>query len=321
MLLLSGSIVFYWVDSAPPAQVAEKAHRLGVRSLAVKAGDSGILWPQYRALSPYLDSFGIERPAWAYVRPTTLEGDVQVAEAVKEAGAGAYIADMESPYLGEPEAARLFGRLLRSRLGSDYPIYVTTFSGPGAKPSFPWEEVASWADGLMPEWYAGAYPGGSTEAEAQSAYSALTPFGKPILPVGPIYGTATEADVKVLMRFAQKYDLPALLWWRWGSSSDSLVRLAASVDLATGKSGRPDPHESRSPVRSTPAESGRITTEAEATLMKRLDALERRMRAVEQTLGLISKDLRAEASAESQEARAAASTLRDLGASEKGGRP
>lgn len=319
--LLSGSIVFYWVDSAAPKIVADRAHALGVHSLAVKAGDSGVLWPQYRAMAPYLDDVAIDRPAWAYVRPTTLDGDVQVAKALQEAGASAYIADMESPYLGQPQAARLFGRLLRAKLGTDYPIYVTTFSGPGAEPSFPWEEVAAWSDGLIPEWYAGAYPGGSTIQEAQAAYSALTPFGKPILPAGPVYGSASETDVRALTDFAKSHNLPAVLWWRWGSCPDTLLKVAAEVRLGTSQGDRPKQAPSHTPVRVTHTTGSASANPAAGTasLRLRLDALERRMAIAEKALGLVTKDLKDMTGLASQALKGAENAGHDLGTGGKGG--
>lgn len=317
--LLSGSIVFYWVDSASPTTVATEAHALGIRSMAVKVGDSGVLWPQYKAMAPYLDREGIDRPAWAYVRPSTLDGDVQVAKAAQQAGASAYIADMESPYLGEPAAARLFGRLLRARLGTDYPIYVTTFSGPGAEPSFPWEEVATWADGLIPEWYAGAYPGGSAEQEAQTAYSALTRFGKPILPAGAVYGSATETDVRALETFARSHNLPAVFWWRWGSCASDLMKIAASVTVSEGDTGRPKSHGAGQPVRARHVLRRADPKSVEAQLRKRLDALERRMHVAERALGIVSKDLRDATGPAARALREVKVALHDLGANGKVG--
>jgi len=243
LLALPDNVVFYWVDNATPAQVVARARALGVRALAVKAGDSGQLWPQYQRLAGPLGEAGVARPAWAYVRPETLAGDVAVAVAAQDAGAECFIADMETPYLNEPEAARRFGAALRARLGPEYPLLVTTFSGPDAFPSFPWREVAAWADALVPQWYDAAYPG-------------LARLGRPILPAGPLYGTATADDVAALRAFARLHRIPTLFWWRWGSCPDDLLRQAvapAADDKATNDKAAND----KAPDNKTPDDKAR----------------------------------------------------------------
>lgn len=219
--------MFYWLDGRAPAIVAREAHDAGVHSLAVKCGDRGIRWRQYRALAPHLDAYAIARPAWAYCTPASLDGDVDVAEAAKAAGAKAYIADMEREYVGYPAAARRFGRRLRTRLGADYPIYVTTFAGPVVEPTFPWPQVAHWADGIIPQWYAAAYPNGSMQAQIDASYEAVRAYGRPVLPAGPLYGRATSADIETLVAAARRHRLPAVLWWRYGTGTEAMLRQAA----------------------------------------------------------------------------------------------
>jgi hypothetical protein len=244
--MLRGSIVFYWIDPAPAAAVAQRARAAGVRALAVKCGDAGAWWPQYDALAGVLDDAGIARPAWAYCRPASLEADVEVAARAVRAGAPAFIADMEAEYVDEPAAASRFGALLRGRLGYDSPLYVTTFAGPQSQPAFPWREVTAWADGLVPQWYACAYPGGDMAAQAEAGYRALAPFATPVLPAGALYGAARAADVDILVALARRHRSPAVLWWRYGASSEALLRHAASADPTPdpggdGRSGTEDP--------------------------------------------------------------------------------
>ena len=242
MLLLRGSIVFYWLYGSPPKVVARHARDAGIRSLAVKCGDSGVWWPQYRKLAPYLDIRGIERPAWAYNRPTTIDGDVRVAAAARAAGAPAFIADMEQEYMGQPLAARLYGRILRRRLGKDYPIYVTTFSSPLMQPNFPWAEVAEWADGLIPQWYACAYPGGNIRLEAEQSYPSVAALGKPVLPAVPLYGSTNEADVEEVARLGRHFNSKAILWWRFGTGTQRMLETAARMHVGdAGSTKRPRP--------------------------------------------------------------------------------
>lgn len=227
--MLRGSIVFYWTDGRPPAVVAREARDAGVRRLAVKCGDSGRWWPQYRELAPHLDAMGIDRPAWAYCKPATLDGDARVAAEARAAGAKAYIADMEREYVGYPAAARLFGRLLRAHLGPDFPVYVTTFASPAVEPAFPWPEAAHFADGIIPQWYACAYPFGSMNAQIAASYRAVRAYGRPVLPAGPLYGRTTAVDVAALVDAAKREQMPAVLWWRYGLGTEALLRQAASA--------------------------------------------------------------------------------------------
>lgn len=221
----------YWVDGSPPDAVASHARHAGIRQMAVKCGDSGVWWPQYRHLAPYLDLHGIGRPAWSYCRPTTVDGDVQVAAAAQSAGAPAYIADMEAEYLYEPQAARLFGQLLRARLGPHYPIYVTTYASPLVQPGFPWAEVAAWADGIIPQWYACAYPGGNLRLQAEESYPSVAALGKVVLPAYPLYGSTTGADVEEVGRLSRLFRSQGVIWWRFGTGSQTMVEAAAAVHV------------------------------------------------------------------------------------------
>lgn len=228
--------VFLWeLGNASPSALAARAQAAGVRSLAVKSGDSGQLWSQYAELASPLDAAQIERPAWAYCIPSTLTADAMIAASAKAQGAPCYIADMESEYVDEPQAASLFGKLLRAKLGDAYPIYVTTFSSPLAEPQFPWSEIAAWADAIIPQIYGGAYAGGSGTQELIDAWPVLEKLGKPIYPAGALYGVSKAADVNGILAFCRSHAVPSAFWWDYDSATPALLTTvaAASVPVAT----------------------------------------------------------------------------------------
>lgn len=213
------AFVWHWQDD-----LLAKARACGLDGVIVKAGDGLSVWPQFAEALPKVKQAGLECWAWTYSYGYDPVGEARVLLHAQHAGADGVVADMEVEYEGKPASCAVFGRVLTEGVSRPTPIGVTTMSSPRAFPTIPWHVMASWANLLMPQEYAWAYPGGSPAEELGVLKdTSPVPFSR-LAPVIPLYGRATLQQNLLAVSLLKQWGSPAVLLWSLDTAAADAVQ-------------------------------------------------------------------------------------------------
>ncbi len=218
---LNGRAMWIWElsrsDGGNLTSLIADAHRFGLSTVIVKSSDGSDMWSQFTPqLVSALHAQGIKVCAWQYVY-----GDAPVTEAYKGAaavhdGADCLIIDAESEYEGKYVSAQVYIQRLRSLIGYGYPLvlagfpYVdyhpgfpySVFLGPGGAqynaPQMYWRDIGTTTDNVFGHTY---------------AYNLI--YGRPIYPLGQLYGRPPAHQVVRFRQLARAYGAAGVSWWDW----------------------------------------------------------------------------------------------------------
>ncbi len=197
-----------WIARAgEPAAIAARAQQAGVRTLLVKAADGTSPDPQFTpALVSALRASALTVCAWTFAYGAEPAGEAAAALAAVRAGAQCLVVDAEGQYDSSYGPAQAFVHALRGALGGAFPIALagqaetlqhpqfpySVFLGPGAfqldMPQMYWRDL-----GLT-------VPGAYSVAVAENAL-----YGRPIVPVGQLYGGVSAPEVGRFATLAAEY--------------------------------------------------------------------------------------------------------------------
>lgn len=237
-----------WVREVAPgesaAQLAADAAAAGARALYVKAGDGSTEEPQFtQALAGELRQAGLTVCAWTFMYGSSPVAEADVAAAAARAGAQCLIIDAEGA--SAPRnlygAAQLFVRTLRAALPSSFPIALATQAEVGAHPTFPYSVfLAPGAfNAVMPLIYWLDF-GQSVEAAFAQTIAGQALYGRPILPVGQLYGAPTDAELEEFRALALSYGLRGWSFFDLDAAlPQQLSALAAAAPLLPRRPLRP----------------------------------------------------------------------------------
>jgi Putative peptidoglycan binding domain len=202
-----------WITQVPatasPEQLAGEARAAGAGTLFVKAADGSTPELQLSpALLGGLRAAGERVCAWTFAYGEAPRAEAAVAVAAVRAGAECLVLDAEGQYEGRYGAAQAYMRALRSALGARFPIGLagqaevlehqcfpySVFLGPGGAsfdlPQMYWLEL-----GLGVE----------------AAYAATIPvnaiYGRPMAPVGQVFGAPSASELGAFRALAGAYGL------------------------------------------------------------------------------------------------------------------
>ena len=218
---LSGRAMWIWElarsDGGSPSSVIADAHRFGLSTLIVKSSDGVSMWSQFTPqFVSALHAAGIKVCAWQYVY-----GNAPVTEAYKGAaavhdGADCLIIDAESEYEGKYVSAQVYIQRLRALIGYGYPLVLagfpyidyhpafpySVFLGPGGAqynaPQMYWRDIGTTTDNVFGHTY---------------AYNLI--YGRPIYPLGQVYGRPPAHQVVRFRQLARVYGASGVSWWDW----------------------------------------------------------------------------------------------------------
>jgi peptidoglycan hydrolase-like protein with peptidoglycan-binding domain len=197
-----------WIAHAgEPAAIAAQAQQAGVRTLLVKAADGTTPQAQFTpALVSALRASGLTVCGWTFAYGSDPAGEAAAALAAVRAGAQCLVVDAEGSYDSRYGPAQAFVRALRSALGGAFPIALAGQAETLQHPKFPYSVLlgpgAFQLD--MPQMYwrdlgltvSGAY----SVAVAENAL-----YGRPIVPVGQLYGGVSAPEVGQFATLAAEY--------------------------------------------------------------------------------------------------------------------
>jgi hypothetical protein len=218
---LNGRAMWIWEmpksDGGSLTSLISDAHRFGLSTLIIKSSDGTDMWSQFTPqLVSALHAQGIEVCAWQYVY-----GNAPVTEAYKGAaavhdGADCLIIDAESEYEGKYVSAQVYVQRLRSLIGYSYPLVLagfpyidyhpafpySVFLGPGGAqynaPQMYWRDIGTTTDNVFGHTY---------------AYNLI--YGRPIYPLGQVYGSPPAHQVVRFRQLARVYSAAGVSWWDW----------------------------------------------------------------------------------------------------------
>jgi hypothetical protein len=225
-----------WVREIAPGQNGQdlvgEAARGGVHTLYVKAGDGIVAEPQFSsALVSEMQAAGASVCAWTFMYGSNPTAEAAVAAASVLAGAQCLIVDAEgaSAPVNLYGAAQLFVRALRSQLGPSFPIALASQAEVGEHPTFPYSVfLAPGAfDVVMPLIYWLDF-GQSVDSAYAATMGANAIYGRPVLPVGQLYGGPALGELASFRALAGAYGAPGLSFFDLDSAQpEELIALAA----------------------------------------------------------------------------------------------
>ena len=197
-----------WVAHADePAAIATQARAAKVGTVLVKAADGTTPEAQFNpVLVSALRAAGLTVCAWTFAYGAEPAGEAAAALAAVRAGAQCLVVDAEGQYDSRYGPAQTFVRSLRASLGRAFPIALAGQAETLEHPQFPYS-VFLGPGGFqldMPQMYwrdlgltvAGAY----SVAIGENAI-----YGRPIVPVGQLYGGVSATEVVQFASLAAEY--------------------------------------------------------------------------------------------------------------------
>ena len=225
-----------WVAGAiAPATIAAEAGQAGVRTVLVKAADGTTPEPQFSpALAAQLRGAGLSVCAWTFVYGADPAGEAAAAIGAVHAGAQCLVVDAEGQYDSRYGAAQLYVRLLRQALGGAFPIALAGQAETLEHPRFPYS-VFLGPGGFqfdMPQIYWRDL--GLTVARAYGvAVGENALYGRPIVPVGQLYGGVSAAEVRQFATFAAAYGAPGASFFDLDAADPSQLAALAALGAPT----------------------------------------------------------------------------------------
>jgi hypothetical protein len=196
--------------------ILRTAHRHGIGTVYIKAGDGTTRWDQFNAsLVAALHQGGLKVCAWQFVYGDAPEAEAMIGAAAVRAGADCLVIDAEAEYEGKYAAADLYIRTLRTRIGAGFPLSLAGFPYVDYHPAFPYSVFLG--------------PGGATVNQPQMYWKDIGTsvhevfahtylfnrlWGRPIFPIGQTYGAPGIVPLRLFRRYSASYGtVPS--WWDW----------------------------------------------------------------------------------------------------------
>ncbi len=200
--------------------IVDRARANGVRTVHIKSGDGTSYWTQFdRAVGP-LKAAGLRVCAWQYVRGTRPEAEAAVAARAVRAGADCFLIDAEIEFERLPNrylrVAR-YMRALRARVGTAYPVGLTTFPYVDLHGPFPYSAFLGGPNGAqftMPQVYWKAFRV-SPAAAVERTMRWNRVYGKPIALLGSTYLRETPAAIHQFRCASVAAGVQGESWWAW----------------------------------------------------------------------------------------------------------
>jgi hypothetical protein len=255
MKLPAGPGWYMWIlsdcEGGNPSAIAAAAQAAGLGHVLIKIAD-GASW-RYNVVNGVdlvppvaraLQDVGIMVLGWVFVYGSNPGGEGRLAIAriaelrAKGVELAGLVVNAEMAYRDLPNnkaAATQYMQMLRSDLGEQYPIGLSSFRYPLVHPTFPWREFLQICDFNMPQ----VYWMGATNAGAQLIRSVeqnrALPVQRPIIPTGAAFKEAGWAaqprEVLEFLDTAKGMGFSGVNFWEWGRTRRDLP---ANWDVVSG---------------------------------------------------------------------------------------
>ncbi len=224
---LSGRAMWIW--ELPSAQggdissIVAVAHQYGVGTLMIKSGDGTDLWSQFNSsLVGQFHASGLRVCAWQYVYGNHPVTEAYNAAAAVHDGADCLLIDAESEYEGKYVSAQTYIQRLRKLIGYGYPLALAGFPYVDYHPGFPYSVFLGpgGAQYNAPQMYWKDI-GTTTDAVFGHTYAYNLIYGRPIFPLGQVYGNPPAQQIVRFRELSRAYGAAGLSWWDWQEATSS----------------------------------------------------------------------------------------------------
>ena len=226
-----------WIDEVPlgasPQSLAVAAQQAGARTLYVKAADGVTEEPQFSpSLIAGLRAFGVSVCAWVFAYGGEPAPEAQAAIAAVHSGAACLVVDAESAYEQRYGQAQVYVRALRGSLGARFPVALAGQPEVLQHPKFPYS-VFLGPGGFgfdMPLMY-----WRDLGLSVRGAYAKVLPvnaiYGRPIVPVGQLYGEPGAGELEQFRTLAASYGLAGTSFFDLDSAAAAGLSALAMAPL------------------------------------------------------------------------------------------
>ncbi|MFY9488461.1 MAG: peptidoglycan-binding domain-containing protein [Solirubrobacterales bacterium] len=197
-------------------KIIARAKRYKVKTLFVKSADGSSYWPQFELSVGRLKAAGLRVCAWQYVYGRDPEVEADLAAKAAGLGADCLVINAETEYKNKYTAAQTYISRLRSLVGADFPVGLTSFAYPDYHSTFPYSVFlgpggAQWN---LPQMYFKAFRQSVPTAFART-YSINQIYKRSIRPLGQTYDGVRAKQVIEFRRYARLYRARGYSWWSW----------------------------------------------------------------------------------------------------------
>lgn len=207
--------------------IAARARSAGMQTVFVKSSDGAGLWRQFTpSLVAQLHARGLRVCGWQFVYGADPIGEARAAAATAAKGADCLIIDAETRYEGRYAAAQRYMQALRSAVGPDYPLGMTSFPYVDYHPQLPYSVFLGpgAAQANLPQVYWKAI-GATVDAVSAKTFAQNRVYGTPIAPVGQAYDAPRPADLRRFRAIWAGYGAGGVSWWSWQAASSTTWRV------------------------------------------------------------------------------------------------
>ena len=225
------------------ASIIAGAHQYRITTLIIKSSDGSDPWSQFTPrLVSELHAAHLKVCAWQYVYGDHPGVEANLGADAAKDGADCLIVDAESEYEGRYVAAQAYVHDLRKQVGPRYLVALAGFPYVDYHPGFPYSVFLGpgGAQADAPQMYWRAI-GTSVASVFAHTYAFNLPYGRPIYPLGQVYGNPPMRQIMRFRELALGDGAGGVSWWDW---QEAATRDWDALSKTTG----PLPEAVRTPV-------------------------------------------------------------------------
>jgi Putative peptidoglycan binding domain len=242
---LAGDGMWIWYVSrssgGKPGKIARRARAHGIETVLIKSGDGTRYWGQFSSgLVSALKARGLRVCAWQFLYGRNPPREARIGAAAVGRGADCLVLDVEGHYEGRYPQASTYMRVLRSLVGPDYPLALTSFPYVDYHPALPYSVFLGpgGAQYNLPQLYWKAI-GTTVDTGFIHTWVWNRIYQRPILPLGQVYNNPKPGQVKRFRALAMSYGFEGVSWWSWQSARKRHWRAVAAPVSPAGTSPYP----------------------------------------------------------------------------------
>lgn len=222
MKLLSGKGWYLWRLLQDPQVLVDVAKLQGVSHLLVKIanGIAGYNLTLAERLVPIAKASGIRVWGWHYLYHNDPIREAKIAlQRIRETGVEGLVLDAEYECKNKPTQAKTYCGLVRSEVGNDFPLALSSYRFPSLHPELPWNVYRRYVNMDLPQVYwEQAHNAGAQLNRSLAEFKLMEPR-LPYLPTGAAYKwngwMPTVSDVKDFIAGCRDNGLPGFNFWEW----------------------------------------------------------------------------------------------------------
>jgi hypothetical protein len=203
------------------SSIVATAHRYGVTTLMIKAGDGSSAWSQFSSgLLHYMHTRGLHVCAWQFVYGSHPAAEARIGAAAAHRGADCLLIDAEGQYEGKYVSAQTYMRNVRRSVGKSYPIGLASFPYVDYHPGFPYSVFLGpgGAQYNAPQMYWRDI-GTSVDSVYSHTYGFNRPYSRTLAPLGEVTGPPPQSQIRRFRQLSRAYGAHGVSWWEWAEAT------------------------------------------------------------------------------------------------------